>query len=80
MNPVFSELSETLIGSEIVKLGNMIRQRKAAGETIYNFTIGDFDPNVFCILKMLEYEIVLVYRHYFTSHPLAYGRVNRMNL
>jgi aspartate aminotransferase len=73
---VFSELSETLIGSEIVKLGNMIRQRKAAGETIYNFTIGDFDPAVFPIPKALEDEIMLAYRHHYTSYPLADGELD----
>ncbi len=76
MQPVFSDLSETLIGSEIVKLGNMIRQRKAAGETIYNFTIGDFDPNVFPIPKALEEEILLAYRHHHTNYPLADGELD----
>lgn len=76
MKPVFSELSETLIGSEIVKLGNMIRQRKSAGETIYNFTIGDFDPLVFPIPKALEEEILLAYRHHYTSYPLADGELD----
>jgi aspartate aminotransferase len=76
MQAKFSELAETLIGSEIVKLGNMIRQRKAAGETIYNFTIGDFDPLVFPIPKLLEEEIILAYRHHFTSYPLADGELD----
>jgi aspartate aminotransferase len=76
MANVFSELSETLIGSEIVKLGNMIRQRKAAGETIYNFTIGDFDPLVFPIPKALEEEIMLAYHHHHTSYPLADGELD----
>jgi aspartate aminotransferase len=76
MQPRFSELAETLIGSEIVKLGNMIRQRKAAGETIYNFTIGDFDPAVFPIPKALEEEIILAYRHHHTSYPLADGELD----
>jgi aspartate aminotransferase len=76
MPPKYSELSETLIGSEIVKLGNMIRQRKAAGETIYNFTIGDFDPSVFPIPKQMEEEIILAYRHHFTSYPLADGELD----
>lgn len=76
MEPKFSELSETLIGSEIVKLGNMIRMRKAAGETIYNFTIGDFDPLIFPIPKALEEEIMIAYRHHFTSYPLADGELD----
>ncbi|MCU0389307.1 MAG: aminotransferase class I/II-fold pyridoxal phosphate-dependent enzyme, partial [Chitinophagaceae bacterium] len=74
--PLYSELSETLIGSEIVKLGNMIRNRKAAGETIYNFTIGDFDPSVFPIPKALEDEIISAYKQHLTSYPLADGELD----
>lgn len=74
--PVLSELSRTLIGSEIVKLGNMIRQRKAAGEIIYNFTIGDFDPAVFPIPAELEAHIVEAYRQKHTSYPLADGEAD----
>jgi len=76
MQPTYSQLSETLIGSEIVKLGNMIRQRKAAGETIYNFTIGDFDPQIFPIPEVLEKEIIEAYRQHFTSYPLADGEMD----
>ena len=49
-----SHLSETLIGSEIVKLGGEIREKIRQGERIYNFTVGDFDPSVFPIPKELE--------------------------
>ena len=42
-----SHLSETLIGSEIVKLGGEIREKIRQGERIYNFTVGDFDPSFF---------------------------------
>ncbi len=76
MQAKFSELSETLIGSEIVKLGNMIRQRKAEGETIYNFTIGDFDPEIFPIPQALEENIIEAYRNHFTSYPLADGELD----
>ena len=44
-----SVLAETLIGSEIVKLGNEIKERKRQGEFIYNYTIGDFDSSIFPI-------------------------------
>ena len=37
-----SQLAETLIGSEIVKLGNAISERIRNGEKIFNYTIGDF--------------------------------------
>jgi hypothetical protein len=53
-----SDLSETLIGSEIVKLGGEIREKIRQGQRIYNFTVGDFDPEIFPIPKELENEIV----------------------
>lgn len=71
-----SELAETLIGSEIVKLGNSIRTRIAAGETIYNFTIGDFDPSVFPIPKELENAIIESYQQHHTSYPMADGELD----
>lgn len=71
----FSQLAETLIGSEIVKLGNLIRERIRHGETIYNFTIGDFDSSEFPIPQALEDEIVSAYRHHFTSYPAAEGEL-----
>lgn len=68
-----SHLSETLIGSEIVKLGNMISERIRAGEKIYNFTIGDFDPKVFPIPAELEKLIIESYQARNTSYPAAEG-------
>ena len=70
-----SYLSETLIGSEIVKLGGEIREKIRQGETIYNFTVGDFDPSVFPIPKELEEEIVMAYRQHFTNYPAAEGNL-----
>ncbi len=71
--PKLSLLAETLIGSEIVKLGNMISERIRAGETIYNFTIGDFDPQVFPIPFELESEIIASYQQHNTNYPAAEG-------
>lgn len=68
-----SHLSETLIGSEIVKLGGEIREKIRQGEKIYNFTIGDFDPAIFPIPKEMENEIVDAYRNQFTNYPSAEG-------
>ena len=53
-----SALAEKMVGSEIVRLGNEINERKRKGESIYNFTIGDFDPSVFPIPKELEDLII----------------------
>ena len=68
-----SHLSETLVGSEIVKLGNQIRERMRLGERIYNFTIGDFDSSVFPIPAELEQEIINAYQNRFTTYPAAEG-------
>lgn len=68
-----SHLSHTLIGSEIVKLGGEIRERIRKGERIYNFTVGDFDPQIFPIPKELEDAIVEAYRNHFTNYPPGEG-------
>ena len=68
-----SNLSETLIGSEIVKLGGEIREKIRQGEKIYNFTVGDFNPEIFPIPKELENEIISAYRNHFTNYPAAEG-------
>jgi len=71
--PKYSQLAETLIGSEIVKLGNAISERIRAGEKIYNFTIGDFDPSIFPIPEALEEEIIRAYKEKYTNYPSADG-------
>lgn len=69
----FSKLAETLIGSEIVRLGNMINERIRNGESIYNYTIGDFNPKQFPIPEGLEKAIKAAYDEGFTSYPPADG-------
>lgn len=71
-----SHLSQTLIGSEIVKLGGEIREKIRQGERIYNFTVGDFDPAIFPIPKELEDAIVEAYRKHFTNYPAAEGNLD----
>ena len=77
--PKLSHLAETLIGSEIVKLGNAISERIRQGEKIYNFTIGDFDPSIFPIPAALEELIVESYRNRNTSYPAAEGVLDLRN-
>ena len=74
--PKLSQLAETLIGSEIVKLGGEIREKIRKGEKIYNFTVGDFDPAIFPIPKELEDGIVDAYRKHFTNYPAAEGNLD----
>jgi aspartate aminotransferase len=71
-----SHLSETLIGSEIVRLGGEIREKIRQGESIFNFTVGDFDPKIFPIPPELEEEIIEAYRQHFTNYPAAEGNLD----
>ncbi len=68
-----SQMAEHLIGSEIIKLGGEIRDRILKGEQIYNFTIGDFDPNYFPIPEALTAYIIDAYRKNLTNYPVANG-------
>lgn len=68
-----SQLANTLISSEIVRLGGIIREKIASGETIYNFTIGDFDSRIFPIPSVLQEEIIRAYQEGFTTYPAADG-------
>ena len=68
-----SRLAESLAGSEIIKLGNEISRRVRQGEKIYNYTIGDFDSDIFPIPAALEESIVACYREKYTNYPPADG-------
>jgi aspartate aminotransferase len=68
-----SAMAENLIGSEIIKLAGEIREKMAQGEKIYNFTIGDFDPSIFPIPKLLQEEIIKAYLAGETNYPPADG-------
>lgn len=68
-----SQLAESLIGSEIVKLGNAINERIRRGEKIYNYTIGDFDPRIFPIPEELKQGIHSAYDAGFTNYPPGDG-------
>jgi aspartate aminotransferase len=71
-----SHLAETLIGSEIVKLGGIIKDKISKGDHIYNYTIGDFDSKEFPIPKKLEDAIVDAYRNGATTYPAADGELD----
>lgn len=74
-----SQLAESLIGSEIVKLGNEISKRVQQGEKIYNYTIGDFDPAIFPIPARLEELIIQYYQEKYTNYPPADGLAELRN-
>jgi len=68
-----SEMAENLIGSEIIKLAGEIQEKIKNGERIFNYTIGDFDPNIFPIPQELNDGIVNAYKNHQTNYPAANG-------
>lgn len=74
--PKLSQLAETLIGSEIVKLGGEIKERIRQGAHVYNFTVGDFDPAVFPIPIELQQQIEKAFQEKHTNYPMAEGNLD----
>jgi aspartate aminotransferase len=68
-----SVLANSLIGSEIIKIGNEVNELKNKGAKIANLTIGDFDPSIFPIPAGLKAEIVDAYNNNHTNYPPADG-------
>jgi aspartate aminotransferase len=68
-----SQMAETLIGSEIIKLAGEINEKIRNGEKIYNLTIGDFNPKIFPIPAELKQEIINAYMNDETNYPPADG-------
>lgn len=71
-----SRLAETLQGSEIVRLGATIKELIRQGNSIYNYTIGDFDSSIFPIPAELEEEIIRAYQQRYTTYPAAEGNLD----
>ncbi len=70
-----SHLAETLIASEIVRLGATIKEKINNGHQIYNYTIGDFDSSEFPIPAALQQEIINAYKEGYTTYPAAEGEL-----
>lgn len=72
-NYYFSDSAKGLGSLSISSIASKINERIAAGEKIFNLTIGDFAPEHFQIPKMLEDEIVQAYRLKNTNYPVVGG-------
>ena len=68
-----SQMAENLIGSEIIKLAGEIKQKIANGEKINNFTIGDFNPEIYPIPARFKELIIEAYNDNHTNYPAANG-------
>lgn len=74
-----SKMAENLVGSEIIKLAGEIKEKIAQGEHIYNFTIGDFNPEIFPIPNALKSEIIEAYTNNITNYPASNGMAELRN-
>lgn len=70
-----SEMAENLIGSEIIKIAAEVREKIKQGQLIYNYTIGDFDPNIFPIPSELRDELIKALIAGATNYPEANGLI-----
>src|SRR5262245_4051228 len=68
-----SERARGLIGSEILKIAAEIRAEIAAGKTVCNLTVGDFNPKYFPIPAVLLEEIQKALAAGETNYPPSDG-------
>ncbi|HEX2683063.1 MAG TPA: pyridoxal phosphate-dependent aminotransferase, partial [Ferruginibacter sp.] len=52
------------------------KEKMNKGESIYNYTIGDFDSSIFPIPAELEAEIIDAYKQGFTTYPASEGNLD----
>ena len=68
-----SKMAEHLIGSEILKIAAEVNEKIRKGEKIYNFTVGDFDSNIFPLPVELKAYIIEAYQNNQTNYPPSDG-------
>ena len=71
--PSVSNMAEDLVGSEIIRLATQINEKIKNGQSIYNLTIGDFDPEIFPIPERFKELIIEAYEKRYTNYPQANG-------
>jgi aspartate aminotransferase len=68
-----SSMAAGLQGSEIIRLAGEINAKIKSGRKIYNFTIGDYDPNMFPLSDSYKKLIQEAYANNETNYPAANG-------
>ncbi len=74
-----SHTVENMLGSEILKISGEVKERIAAGESIYNLTVGDFNSEIFPIPEKLKDGIIEYYEKHKTNYPAANGELSIRN-
>jgi len=68
-----STMAENLIGSEILKIAGEVNEMIRSGEKVDNFTVGDFNPEIFPLPADLKAEIIAAYNNNQSNYPPADG-------
>lgn len=68
-----SHLAHSLEGSQILQYSNAVKAMAAKGVSVYNYTVGDFDPSIFPIPIELKHEVMKAYAEDYTNYPMAEG-------
>jgi aspartate aminotransferase len=68
-----SQMAQTLIGSEVLRIAAEINAIKASGRKVLNFTVGDFDPAYFPIPEGLKSRIQEALAQGQTNYPPSSG-------
>ncbi len=68
-----SLMAASLQGSEIIQLAGEVKALIAGGESVLNYTIGDFDPSIFPIPQALLNAVIEAYSSGHTNYPSSDG-------
>ena len=72
----FSRMADGLVFSEILKIAGEIRTLKAAGQSVCDLTVGDFDPRHFPIPDRLRDAIAAALAAGETNYPPSNGHAD----
>ena len=68
-----SKMADNLESSPILVLSKAVNEKIAAGENVFNLTVGDFNPKIFPIPTALTEEIISAYNAGLTNYPPTGG-------
>ena len=71
-----SKLADSITTSPILTFAAEVNSKIAAGEKIYNLTVGDFNSSIYQIPDELKQGIIKAYQDNHTNYPGAFGLLN----
>lgn len=73
---LLSKLAQNITTSPILTISAQINEKIANGESMFNFTVGDFNPQIFPIPDQLTEQTIAAYQDKQTNYPGAFGLTN----